>query len=116
MYLINKLLILLLPLVPKKIIGLFSKKYIAGPSLDHAIEKIKDLNQHGIMATIDILGEEIDRKEDALAVVQEYKEVLAAIERLNLDSNVSIKPTHLGLKIDKAFCLENIRSIVEEAK
>ena len=68
------------------------------------------------MATVDILGEEIKQKEDALQVVQQYKEVLAAIEKHKLDSNVSIKPTHLGLKIDKEFCYNNILSIVEEAQ
>jgi proline dehydrogenase len=116
MSLINRLFVVFLPLVPKYIVGLFSKKYIAGPTLDHAIEKIKDLNNRGIMTTIDILGEEIENKEEALAVVQEYKDVLAAIKIHQLNSNISVKPTHLGLKIDKAFCLENIRSIIEEAK
>ena len=116
MYLFNKLIVLILPLVPQSIVGFFSKKYIAGPTLNHAIDKIRDLNKREIMATIDILGEEIDKKEDALAVVQEYKKVLAAIKNQNLNSNVSIKPTHLGLKIDKTFCLDNIREIVDEAK
>jgi len=106
----------MLPLVPKSIVGFFSKKYIAGPTLDHAIEKIRELNSRGIMATIDILGEEIDQKADALQVVEEYKEVLTAIKKYQLNSNISVKPTHLGLKIDKAFCLENIRTIVREAE
>ena len=113
---LNKLFVLMLHLVPKFIIRFFSKKYIAGPTLDHAVQKIKDLNSRGIMATIDILGEEIDREEDALAVVREYKEVLVAIRKHQLDANISVKPTHLGLKIDKNFCLENMRAIVKEAK
>ena len=116
MSLVNKIFIIILPLVPKIIIGFFSKKYIAGPTLDQAIERIKDLNKRGIMATIDILGEEIDQKADALQVVQEYKDVLAAIKKHHLDSNISVKPTHLGLKIDKMFCLENMRAIVKEAE
>ena len=116
MSLVNKFFVIILPLVPKIIIGFFSKKYIAGPTLDQAIERIKDLNKRGIMATIDILGEEIDQKADALQVVQEYKDVLAAIKKHHLDSNISVKPTHLGLKIDKMFCLENMRAIVKEAE
>ena len=116
MFIINKLLAWTLPLVPKFIVGLFSKKYIAGSTLQEAIEKIKELNIKGIMATVDILGEEISREEDALKVVDEYKEVFIAINTHKLDSNVSIKPTHLGLKIDKEFCYNNIRSIVEKAK
>ena len=116
MSLVNKFFVIILPLVPKIVIGFFSKKYIAGPTLDQAIERIKDLNKRGIMATIDILGEEIDQKADALQVVQEYKDVLAAIKKHHLDSNISVKPTHLGLKIDKMFCLENMRAIVKEAE
>jgi len=116
MFIINKLLAWTLPLVPKFIVGLFSKKYIAGSTLQEAIEKIKEFNIKGIMATVDILGEEISGEEDALKVVDEYKEVFIAINTHKLDSNVSIKPTHLGLKIDKEFCYNNIRSIVEEAR
>jgi proline dehydrogenase len=68
------------------------------------------------MATVDILGEEIDQKDDALKVVEDYKNVLIAIDENNLDSNISIKPTHLGLKIDKSFCHDNIRAVVEKAR
>ena len=111
----NKLVVLTLPFVPKFIVYLFAKRYIAGPSLKDAISAIKDFNQRGIMATMDILGEEIEKKEDALAVVQEYKNVLAAIREHQLDSNISVKPTHLGLKIDREFCYDNIRTLVAEA-
>jgi len=112
----NKLIVSVLPLIPKFIVGFFSRKYIAGATLEKAIEKISEFNRNGIMATIDILGEEIEIREDALLVVNEYKQVLAAIEKNGLDANVSIKPTHLGLKIDKTFCYENIQIIVEEAQ
>lgn len=116
MFLLNKLIITLLPLVPKFIVYLFAKRYIAGPTLKDAVEKIKDFNKSGIMATIDILGEEVQKKEDSLEVVDEYLKTLAAIKDNNLDSNISIKPTHLGLKIDKEFCYTNIRKIVLEAR
>ena len=116
MFFINKLLALTLPLVPKFIVGIFSKKYIAGPALNDAIKKIKEFNARGIMATVDILGEETNNREDALKVVDEYLQVFKAIETEQLDSNVSIKPTHLGLKIDKEFCYNNIRTIVKEAQ
>jgi len=116
MYIINKILAWTLPLVPKFIVGIFSKRYIAGSTIEDAIAKIKEFNARGIMATVDILGEEIRKKENALDVVDQYKEVLQSIETHQLDSNVSIKPTHLGLKIDKEFCFQNIKSIVEEAQ
>ena len=116
MFFINKLLAWTLPLVPKFIVGLFSKKYIAGSTLEAAVEKIKEFNIKGIMTTVDILGEEIEKEADALKVVDEYRQVLEAIESERLDCNVSIKPTHLGLKINKEFCYNNIRTIVEAAQ
>lgn len=116
MFIINKLLAWMLPLIPKFIVGFFSKRYIAGSTLQDAVDKIKGFNSQGIMATVDLLGEETLKEEDALKVVEEYKQVFSAIKIYGLDSNVSIKPTHLGLKIDKEFCYNNIRSIVEEAQ
>jgi proline dehydrogenase len=116
MSLINKLIVWFLPVVPKFIVYMFAKRYIAGPTLNHAIDAIKNFNNKGIMATLDILGEEVEQKEDSLEVVNQYKTTLAAIQENNLDANISVKPTHLGLKIDKEFCYDNIRAIVQEAK
>jgi len=113
---INKIIALILPLVPKFIVYLFAKRYIAGPKLEMAIDTIKDFNARGIVATLDILGEEIEKKEDSLKVVEEYKQALAEIKSNNLDANISVKPTHLGLKIDKEFCYQNIRTLMIEAK
>ena len=74
------------------------------------------MNRQNILATIDILGEDIPVREDALKIVADYKKVLAEINENKIDSNISVKPTHLGLKIDKEFCYQNIRDIVDEAK
>jgi proline dehydrogenase len=116
MSLFNKLIVLSLPLVPKFIVHLFAKKYIAGRRLADAIKTIQDLNARGMCATIDLLGEEVKNRDESLQVVSGYKEVLAAIARYKLDSNISVKPTHLGLKIDKEFCYNNIREVVLEAR
>jgi proline dehydrogenase len=113
---LNKLIVLSLPVAPKFLVHLFAKKYIAGSRLIDALNVIRDLNARGMCATIDLLGEELNRREDALQVVAAYKEVLAAIRHNNLDSNISVKPTHLGLKIDKEFCYHNIRELILEAK
>ncbi len=112
----NKFIVLLLPFVPKVIVYLFAKKYIAGPTLQDAINAIKVFNKQGIKATVDILGEEIENQNDALNALQEYRNVLAAINDHQLDSNISVKPTHLGLKIDREFCYNNIRKLVVEAQ
>ena len=99
----NKLVVFILPIVPKFITYLFAKRYIAGSHLNDAISLIKRLNRQNIFATIDILGEDIPSREDALKIVTDYKKVLAEIKENNIDSNISVKPTHLGLKIDKEF-------------
>jgi proline dehydrogenase len=67
------------------------------------------------MATVDVLGEHIDEPEQARALVDEYDEVLDAIERSGLDSNVSIKLTGLGLAIDRELALENTEAVVKHA-
>jgi len=116
MNIFNKIIVLFLPLVPKFIIRFFSKKYIAGAKVEDAVRTIKGLNSKGIMATVDLLGEEIKEKAEAESAAEQYVELIKIIDKENLDSNVSVKPTHMGLKLDKEFCYDNIRSIVEVAK
>jgi proline dehydrogenase len=115
MSLFDKLVVWSLPLVPKSIVGYFSKTYISGPQLQDAVRVIKDLNAKGIMATMDLLGEESKDRENARQAMEEYIRVLQTISDEKLDSNVSVKPTQMGLLIDKEFCYENIKSIVQEA-
>jgi len=84
--------------------------------MEDAINTIESFKHKGILATVDILGEEIEEKKDALQVVEEYKEVLRMIHDRRLDANISVKPTHLGLKIDKEFCYQNIRTVIIAAQ
>ena len=115
MGLLDKLTVWSLPFIPKPIVGYFSKPYIAGSKLEDAVKIIKELNAKGIMATIDLLGEEITHKDQAAAAAEEYKDILREIDREKLDANVSVKPTHMGLLLDEEFCFNNIRAIVQEA-
>ena len=113
---LNKLIVSTLPAVPKSIVRKFASRYIAGEDLSDAVRVVKELNSQGIMATLDVLGEDITRKEEAVAARDKILEVFRAIEENTLDSNVSIKLTQLGLKLDRNFCLENVRQIVTTAK
>ena len=115
MSLINKLIVLVLPLIPKLIVRFFSKPYIAGPHLDDAIRVVKDLNQKGMLATMDVLGESATNPRDSLEAVEEYYKVLEKIDSEKLQCNISIKPTQLGLLIDKNACYTNIRNIIQKA-
>jgi proline dehydrogenase len=66
-------------------------------------------------ATIDVLGEEVTRKEQSLKAVEMYKNVLDSLITEKLDANISVKPTHMGLKIDKEFCYKNLQTLVNKA-
>jgi proline dehydrogenase len=112
----NRLLVTGLPAVPKPIVGRVASRYVAGESLDAAIRVVRTLNQQGAMATLDVLGEEVSERAKATAAVEEYLQVFETIDREKVDSNVSIKLTLLGLKIDEGFCRDNVARIVETAK
>jgi proline dehydrogenase len=112
----NRVLVTGLPAVPKPIVGRVASRYVAGETLDDAVRVVRSLNEQGAMATVDILGEEVHEREKATAAVEEYVHVFDAIARERLDSNVSIKLTLLGLKIDEGFCRDNVARIAETAK
>jgi len=116
MGLLDKLVVWSIPFVPKLIVGYFSKPYIAGSKLEDALNKAKELNAKGMMATMDLLGEESKDKAEAEEAVAEYKNILKEIDDLKLDSNISIKPTQFGMLIDTEFCYRNIEQLVIEAK
>jgi len=111
----NRLLVTTLPLVPKAIVGRVASRYVAGETLDDALATVRKLNAQGAMATVDVLGEEVAERDKALAAVEEYVRLFAAIDREKLDANVSIKLTLLGLKIDEGFCRDNVDRIAAAA-
>ncbi|HXU45321.1 MAG TPA: proline dehydrogenase family protein [Thermoanaerobaculia bacterium] len=112
----DRLIVTGLPLVPKPIVGRVAARYVAGETLDDAVEVVRSLNASGAMVTLDLLGEEVSERAKATASTEEILRILETIHRLGLDANVSIKPTMLGLKIDEGFCRESIERIVASAK
>ena len=115
MALLDRAIVRVLPAVPRPVVKRLSQRYIAGPTLEDAVAVVKQLNDAGKMATIDVLGEEITRREEATALLAEYEDVFETIEREELDSNVSVKLTGLGLGLDHDFCRENAAELVREA-
>lgn len=111
----DKLVTYGLPLVPKFIVARFAKPYVAGSMLDDAVRAIRSIMDEGAMATVDILGEEVSDRSLAMGYTNEYLEVFDVIASEVLDANVSIKPTMLGMKIDEAFCADNIEVIAAKA-
>ena len=111
----NKLITLLLPYMPKKLVWIFSKKYIAGETIEDAIRVCRDLNARGIKFTIDLLGEFITRLDEAEKNKEAYLGIIERIEQEKLDGNYSLKPSMFGLLIDQEVCYRNIREIVQKA-
>ena len=115
MALLDRTIVRLLPAVPKSVVQQLSRRYIAGPELKDARETVRRLNAERKMATIDVLGEEIRNEEEAAAIVRAYLDVFADIERCDLDSNVSIKLSALGLKLGYDICRANLEMVVADA-
>jgi len=115
MNVINRVLVTGIPLVPKPIVGFFSRRYIAGKALEDAVRVVREINRDGMMATLDVLGEETSSREEARAAAETYKRVLAVIQSEKLDANVSVKLTQMALKLDPRFCREVFREVVREA-
>jgi proline dehydrogenase len=116
MSLLNKVVSLAIPAVPKPIVGFFSKPYIAGSTRDDAFRVVRELERQGAMATLDILGEFISSLDQADANTRAYVDLVrqVAAERL-AETNVSVKLTALGLLLDRTRCLQNMRSLVRAA-
>ena len=115
MALLDRAIVRLLPAVPKPVVQKLSSHYIAGSELSDACRVVKELNDDGKMATIDVLGEESTSADEARAIVAEYRRVFETIQREGLDSNVSVKPTALGLKLDHDLARENLEAVVRHA-
>ena len=113
--LLDRAIVRLLPAVPRPVVRVISERYIAGTELADACRVVKQMNDAGKMATIDVLGEEITHADEARAIACAYEDVFTTIERQELDSNVSVKLTALGLKLDYELCKENLELVVRRA-
>jgi len=105
---------LTIPLVPRSLVGYFSRRYIAGESVEQALEEARNLKQQGAMATMDILGEFISTLEEAVANTDQYVDLIRRIDQEQLvETNVSVKLSALGLLLDEEACLANLRRLME---
>lgn len=94
----------------------FAKRFVAGETADQAIEVVKKLNQEGIKTTLDLLGENVQTKEQADQAVDEYKVLFEKMKASAVDSGVSIKLTQLGLDFGMDFCVERTKKVLQMAK
>jgi proline dehydrogenase len=112
---VDRALVRLLPAVPKPVVRRISERYIAGEELDDALLVVRRLNAEGKMATIDVLGEEITSPDEARAISNAYRNTFEALHRGKLDSNISVKPTALGLKLGYELFRSNLLDVVRHA-
>ena len=115
MALLDKAIVRMLPAVPRPVVRRLSQRYIAGATLDDALDVVRSLNARGKMATIDVLGEDVTSADVARAITGQYHDVLARVDEERLDANISVKLTGLGLELDLDLCRENLEALVEDA-
>ncbi len=111
----NQLVAKALPIVPKPIVRAVSSRYIAGETIQDAVNTTRKLNAHNAKATIDVLGEFVSSRSQAEQEAQMSSNVLTAIGETNIQSGLSVKLTSLGLDIEDEFCYKNVAALVKKA-
>jgi proline dehydrogenase len=94
----------------------FARRFIAGETLEEGIEAARKLNQIGISATLDLLGENVTKVEESHAARDVFLNILDNIENNKVNSNISMKLTQLGLDLGEDVCTENVDKVIEKAK
>ncbi len=112
---INRMIAGILPYMPKKLVWIFSKKYISGENMSDAMRESVRLNAEGCSVTLDVLGEHINMLSEAESFKTQYIEVIEQFSSRKILGNISLKPSMFGLLLDKEVCYSNIRDILQVA-
>ncbi len=91
------------------------RRFISGETLDEALPAIRRLHEAGMGTTVDVLGESVTHEADATAAADRYLGLLDALAGTELDRNVSLKPSQMGLAVDPGLARENVGRIVAKA-
>jgi len=94
----------------------FASRFVAGETVESAVAALRDLNAAGLSASLDLLGESVLHAEEAIHARDTYLETLDRIQTAGANANVSVKLTQMGLDIDEALCVANLRAIIAQAK
>ena len=116
MNLINSIITKTIPCLPKKIVKIIADKYVAGQTPKEALTIIKNLNLKKYKTTIDLLGEHVSNTNETDRVVSIYINLLEQINEQSLSSNISVKPTHIGLDISVEEFYKNALTLVKKAE
>ena len=93
-----------------------AQRFVAGETLEEAIRAVDPLNKKGITASLDLLGESVNNEKEARAAAADYLGILDSIRQQNLDANVSLKLTAMGLDISEELCVAIMHDILERAR
>jgi proline dehydrogenase len=94
----------------------FARRFIAGEQIEDAIAAARALQAKGLLLTLDYLGESVTTRDQANAATREYLRVIDDVVASNIERNISLKLSQLGLAIDRATCVDNMRRIIEPAR
>jgi proline dehydrogenase len=95
--------------------GGFARRFIAGESVEDAVAAVRTVADRGLLLTLDYLGESVATAAEADEATREYRRILDTIVRSGIERNVSLKLTQLGLDVDRATCIDNLRRILDPA-
>jgi proline dehydrogenase len=93
----------------------FARRFIAGETVEEAIHDARLLQARGMLLTLDYLGESVRTTDEAATATREYVRLIDIIVKSGIERNVSLKLTQLGVDVDRATCVDNLRRILEPA-
>ena len=94
----------------------FARRYVAGETVEEAIDVARAIEQRGLMTTLNYLGEQVQSSRAAQAATEEYLAVLDKVLASDISRNLSLKLTQLGLDIDRAGCGDNLKRVLDAAR
>jgi proline dehydrogenase len=112
---VDRAIVSTLPAVPRPVVRRVASRYVAGETLEQAVEQVRALNASGELATIDVLGEFAHSADEAAATVGEYERAMDVMAEANVEANISVKLSALGLEFDRDLALANIERLVRAA-
>lgn len=93
----------------------FARRFIAGESIEDAVDAVRGVAAQGLLLTLDYLGESVATMHEADAATRDYLRILDTIVASGIERNISLKLTQLGLDVDRATCVDNLRRILDPA-